>query len=61
MGLEEALDSPGFWLLGGGAATATFIGYIASKRMGLSALSWWELIVLIIVELIVAAFFATRE
>ena len=33
MELDEVTSSAGFWLLGGGAATATIMGYIWSKKM----------------------------
>ena len=59
--LSEVLENPGFWLLGGGAVIATMIGYIASKKMDLMPLPIWQLAILILVELIAAAFFASRD
>jgi len=61
MDIEETLASPGFWLLGGGAVAATMIGYIWSKKQEWVALPLWQLIILIIVELLAAAFFAAQE
>jgi len=57
----EILEEPGFWLLGGGAIAATLIGYIWSKKMGWIPLPWWQLIIILIVELVAAAFFASRD
>jgi hypothetical protein len=61
MELSEVTNSPGFWLLGFGAATATILGYIASKKMDLMPLPLWQLILIIIVEFAAAAFFVARE
>jgi hypothetical protein len=58
---DEILNSPGFWLLGGGAVTATVLGYIASKRMDLMPLPLWQLGIIILAELIAAAYFATKD
>lgn len=59
--IDEVLESPAFWLLGGGGTIAVILGYIASKRMGLVALPFWQMIVIIIGILIASAFFALRE
>lgn len=59
--IEEALDSPGFWILGGGAVTAELLGWIMSKRAGWEALPFWQLALLMLGTLIASAFFATRE
>jgi len=59
--LDEIVDNPAFWLLGGGAVIATIFGYIISKRAGWEVLPLWQMGVIIIVELIAAAFFALRE
>ncbi len=57
----EIFESPGFWLLGGGAVIATVMGWIYSKRSLEMAMPFWQLIVLLLVELVAAAFFASRE
>jgi len=56
----EILEEPGFWILGGGAVAATVIGYIASRKMGWVPIPLWQMGVLIIVEVIAAAVFASR-
>lgn len=56
----EILEEPGFWILGGGAVIATIAGYIMSRNMGWMPLPWWQLIIIIIVELVAAAFFVSR-
>lgn len=60
MGLEEALDEPGFYILGGGAVVMEVIGYIVSKKMG-TPWNIWMFIALIVGSLVAAAFFATRD
>ena len=57
----EILEEPGFWILGGGAVAATLIGYIGSKKMGWVPMPFWQLLVVLFVELIAAAFFASRD
>ena len=56
----EILEEPGFWILGGGAVIATIIGYIWSRKMEWIPLPLWQLILIIVVELVAAAFFASR-
>ena len=58
---DEILAAPGFWLLGGGAVIATVLGYIASRKMDLMPLPLWQLAIIILAELIAAAYFATKE
>ena len=59
--VQEALERPAFWLLAGGAITATMIGFIASKRMGMEAIPFWQLLIIIVVELVAAAVFALKD
>lgn len=59
--IDEVLESPAFWLLGGGAITAELLGYIISKRMGLDAFPIWQLLIVMVGTLVAAAFFALRE
>jgi len=61
MELDEVTSSFGFWALGGGAAIATILGYIMSKRMDMIAMPLWQLVVIILVEFVAAAFFVMRE
>jgi len=61
MELSEVTGSFGFWALGGGAAIATLLGFIASKRMDLIALPIWQLLLIIAVEFVAAAFFVMKE
>jgi len=61
MELDEVTSSFGFWALGGGAAIATILGYIMSKRMDMVAMPLWQLVVIILVEFVAAAFFVMRE
>ena len=57
----EIFEEPAFWILGGGAVFATIAGYIWSKKMDWIPMPWWQLIIVIIVELLAAAFFASRD
>jgi len=61
MDINEVLESPGFWLLGGGGTIAVILGYIMSKRMTESVFPLWELAIIIITVLIASAFFATKD
>lgn len=61
MGLEEALDEEGFYILAGLGVCAEIIGYIVSKRMGLDGFPVWQFILLILGTIVACAFFATRD
>ena len=61
MDFEEILSSPAFWILGGVGVIMEVLGYIVGKNMGLPAFPLWQFIVLIIVTIIAAGFFASRE
>lgn len=61
MGLEEALDEPAFWILGGGGVAMEVIGFIISKNMESGAFPIWQFIVLIIGTIVAAAYFATKD
>lgn len=61
MDLMEALDEPGFWILGGGAIAMELIGWIISKRTMEFALPIWQLLILMGGTIIAAAFFATKD
>lgn len=58
---EEIFQSPGFWLLGGGAVAATLLGNTISIKTAGFGFPIWQLIIVILGELVAAAFFATRE
>jgi len=61
MELDEVFSSFGFWALGGGAAIATVMGFILSKKWEIAAMPLWQLIVIIAVEFVAAAFFVMKE
>ena len=60
MGIEDALEEPGFWILGVGGVAMVLIGFIVSKKMEYS-LPVWQLLVLIVGIIVAAAFFATKD
>lgn len=57
----EIFENPAFWILGGGAVIATIGGWIFSKKSFELSLPFWQLIVILLVELVAAAFFASRD
>ena len=59
--IDELLESPAFWLLGGGGIAAELIGYMASKRMDLMPLPLWQLGVMMAGTLVAAAYFALKD
>ena len=59
--MDEILENPLFWLLGGGGLAAELLGYIVSKRMGMEAFPLWQLIVVMLGTLVAAAFFALKD
>lgn len=61
MGLEEALEEPGFYILAGLGIVAEVLGYIISKRTGIAVFPWWQFLLVIVVTIIAAAFFTTRD
>jgi len=61
MGIEEALETPGFWILGALGVGATLVGWIVSRKAGWVALPLWQLIVIILVILVASAYFATKD
>jgi hypothetical protein len=56
----EILTSMGFIILFGFAVTATILGYIFSKKMGMASLPIWQFLVIIVGEFFGAYFFASR-
>lgn len=61
MVLDEILESPAFWILGGFGIVAELLGFIISKKMGIEAFPLWQLVIIMIFTLGVAAFFALRD
>lgn len=54
---EETLESPGFWILAGGGIVCTVLGWIFSKKIGVS-LPLWQLITILIAVIIASALFS---
>ena len=42
--LEELMESPAFWILGGMGVAMELIGWIVGKKMGLGAFPFWQLL-----------------
>jgi len=61
MDINEILESPGFWILGAGGLIAEIMGYMWSRNQGWEVMPFWQLLVMMIVTLAAAAFFATKE
>lgn len=59
--IEEALESPGFWILGIGGVAAEILGWIISRRAGLEVLPFWQLLIMMAGTLVAAAFFALKD
>ena len=59
--IDELLENPGFLILAGSSVGAITLGYIFAKKMGLEAMSWWQLIVLIVGAIAASAYFATKD
>ena len=56
----EIIMSAGFVILAGMAIVATIAGYIWGKKMGWGSFPAWQLLVIIVVELIAAYVIAAR-
>jgi len=61
MDIEDTLDNPAFWILGGGAVAMEILGWTIGRKAGWASFSFIELLILIIGTLIIAAFFANRD
>jgi hypothetical protein len=61
MGLEDALETEGFWILGGVGTAMVILGWIMSKKMDMVSLPLWQMAIVIAVIWIASAFFAGRD
>ena len=61
MGLIEATESTGFWILGVVGTAMVLIGYIMGKNMGLGTFPLWQLLIIILGIWGASAFFVGRE
>jgi hypothetical protein len=59
--LEDVMESPGFWILGGGGTVAVVLGYIFSKRMDIMPMPLWQIALTIIVVWVAAMFFSMNN
>ena len=59
--IDELLESPGFWILGGGGVAMEILGWTLSKRMTDYQFPIWQFLILILGTLVAAAFFALKE
>lgn len=57
----EFLESPMFWILGGGGTLCIVAGMIFGKQLGFGSLPLWNYAVLIVGILVASAFFASQE
>ena len=58
--IEEALETPGFYILAGLGVGAEVLGFILAKSMGWMPMPLWQLIIIMIGTIAASAFFATR-
>ena len=47
--LENAMEKPGFWILGAGGTAAVLIGWIMSKKSGWVALPIWQILLTVVI------------
>jgi hypothetical protein len=59
--IEELMESPEFWILGGGGTAMVLLGWIASKKLDMGSFPLWQLLILIAGVLIASAVFALRD
>lgn len=62
MDIDDILNNPGFWILGGLAVVAELIGFIISKKStDLPAFPFWQFLLLVLGTIFIAAVIAGRE
>lgn len=61
MEIDEVLNSPGFWILAAIGISAELLGFIYARRNLDVSMPLWQLIVTMLVTLVAAAFFATKD
>lgn len=59
--LEEVTEKAGFWILGVGGTIMVLLGWIMSKKMELTRLPLWQMLIIILVIWIASVFFAARD
>jgi len=59
--ISEALETPAFWILGGLGVIAEVLGFIIAKKSDLAIFPIWQFAIVIVITLLAAAFFATRD
>jgi hypothetical protein len=57
----ELFENPAFIILAGGGIFCEVLGYIASKKLMEFSLPVWQLLIMMVVTVIAAAFFANRD
>ncbi len=61
MAIDDILENPAFWLLGGFGIVAVVIGWIVSSKMEAGSLPTWQMLALIAGVILAAAAFASRD
>jgi hypothetical protein len=61
MGLEDALETEGFWILGGVGTAMVILGWILSRKWDMASLPLWQMLILIAVIWVASAFFAGKD
>ena len=59
--ITDAFEEPAFWILAGGGVAMELLGWIMSKRMFDASMPIWQLLIMIVVTIVAAAFFATKD
>lgn len=59
--IDELMESPAFWMLGGGAIIAELLGWLYSRNHLDYSMPIWQLIIMMLGTLGAAAYFALKE
>ena len=59
--IEDIMQSPMFWILGGGAIAMELLGWMIGKNTMGYAFPIWQLLVLMLGTLVAAAYFALQD